>query len=310
MIKFFAVILITNSHMDYLYPEGLSILATGGAIGDAFFFFCSGFTLFLKPMGRFDSWYKKRINRIYPTVFACAILTAFVFGVNNDMRYVLLHGGGWFVSCIMIYYIILYVINKKMSEHLNLAFCISGIIVLVSYILWEKPPYFSLYGHTYFKWILFFLVMLQGAIIGKKYYRMNTKKAIVLLFVSILLYYAVIIISQRCEMIKDISIMSIIPLLSIMLCTYKICNSNKVKLLLNNKYINRIIMFVGGLCLEIYLIQIPLLKLELGLPFPVNYFVMFILIISSAYILRCCARIFSQTFNKDNYNWFEVFKAI
>lgn len=36
ILKFFAVILITNSHMDLLYGRW-SILATGGAIGDALF---------------------------------------------------------------------------------------------------------------------------------------------------------------------------------------------------------------------------------------------------------------------------------
>lgn len=59
LLKFLAVLLITNSHFDKLYPESISFLGTGGAIGDALFFFCSGFTLFLKPMGQFDNWYKK-----------------------------------------------------------------------------------------------------------------------------------------------------------------------------------------------------------------------------------------------------------
>lgn len=67
ILKCFAAIVITNSHMDILYPK-FGALATGGAIGDALFFFCSGFTLFLGRMGRFDNWYKRRINRIYPTV--------------------------------------------------------------------------------------------------------------------------------------------------------------------------------------------------------------------------------------------------
>ena len=39
ILKFFAVILITNSHMAHLYVK-FSALATGGAIGDVFFFFC------------------------------------------------------------------------------------------------------------------------------------------------------------------------------------------------------------------------------------------------------------------------------
>lgn len=46
ILKFFAALLITNSHMELLYGK-YSILATGGAIGDVLFFFCSGFTLFL-----------------------------------------------------------------------------------------------------------------------------------------------------------------------------------------------------------------------------------------------------------------------
>ena len=79
--------------MELLYGK-YSVLATGGAIGDVLFFFCSGFTLFLGKKGRFDNWYKRRINRIYPTVFAWAIMGAFIFGYHYDMEYTIIHGGG------------------------------------------------------------------------------------------------------------------------------------------------------------------------------------------------------------------------
>ena len=46
ILKFFAVFLVMNSHMEICYPK-FQFLATGGAIGDALFFFASGFTLFL-----------------------------------------------------------------------------------------------------------------------------------------------------------------------------------------------------------------------------------------------------------------------
>lgn len=69
ILKFLAVLFITNSHMDLLYGE-YSYLATGGAIGDALFFFISGFTIFLgREYKDFSNYYKRRINRIYPTVF-------------------------------------------------------------------------------------------------------------------------------------------------------------------------------------------------------------------------------------------------
>lgn len=46
ILKVFAVFLVMNSHMELCYGE-YGFLATGGAIGDALFFFCSGFTLLM-----------------------------------------------------------------------------------------------------------------------------------------------------------------------------------------------------------------------------------------------------------------------
>jgi len=46
ILKVIAVLLIINSHADDMYPH-MKVLATGGAIGDCLFLFCSGFTLFM-----------------------------------------------------------------------------------------------------------------------------------------------------------------------------------------------------------------------------------------------------------------------
>ena len=81
IVKFLAVFLIINSHADIMYAKFPS-LATGGAIGDALFLFCSGYTLFWKEPKRFDNWYKKRISRIYPSVFAC-ISISLLFGYQQ-----------------------------------------------------------------------------------------------------------------------------------------------------------------------------------------------------------------------------------
>ena len=50
VLKFLAAFMITNCHLGSMYGK-YAILATGGWIGDSLFFFCSGFALFLKPMG-------------------------------------------------------------------------------------------------------------------------------------------------------------------------------------------------------------------------------------------------------------------
>jgi hypothetical protein len=63
ILKFFAVFIIMNSHMDGLYTH-YKFLATGGAIGDVLFLFLSGYTLFLGRRQNFSDYYKRRISRI------------------------------------------------------------------------------------------------------------------------------------------------------------------------------------------------------------------------------------------------------
>lgn len=44
--------------------------------------------------------------------------------------------------------------------------------------------------------------------------------------------------------------------------------------------------------------------------FPINLILMFVIIVIAAYILRCGARIFTQTFKDGEYDWKAVFKIV
>ena len=166
ILKFFAVLLITNSHMEKVYAD-YGALSTGGAIGDALFFFCSGFTLFLGRIGRFDAWYKRRIRRIYPSVFGFALVTSICFASTSNMLHVILSGGGQFVSCIMLSYIVLYMVRKLFSCHLNAVFMAVGLFIVLWYIfLFEHKEMVWMYKGSTIKWFCYFLSMLLGAIIG------------------------------------------------------------------------------------------------------------------------------------------------
>lgn len=78
----------------------------------------------------------------------------------------------------------------------------------------------------------------------------------------------------------------------------------------SNSIIGWIIKFIGGLCLEIYLVQNALLTDKLNYIFPINIIIMFIIIFAVAYLLRCGARIFSQTFRDKEYDWKAIFRLI
>lgn len=311
ILKFFAALLITNSHMELLYGK-YSVLATGGAIGDVLFFFCSGFTLFLGRMGRFDNWYKRRINRIYPTVFAWAILGAFFFNQHFSMDYTIIHGGGWFVTCIMIYYVILYFIQRFMLHHLKWAFGIVVLICIVWYCIMNRPANYNMYGFTYFKWGHYFLFMLLGAMMGisQKQWHFNLKTDLIKLIGSIFIYYAILFAGRKYVLFFELQIISLIPLLFTTYYFYKVCSCDLLKKWYSTKYLGGIIKFVGGLCLEIYLVQTTLFTDKMNDIFPLNIFIMFLIIIFAAYILRCGARIFSQTFKDGEYDWKTVFKLI
>ena len=71
LLKALASILITNSHLGNMYPS--EFMALGGSFGNGLFFCISGFLL-VNIKTDFASWYWGKIKRIYPTVFAGAVI--------------------------------------------------------------------------------------------------------------------------------------------------------------------------------------------------------------------------------------------
>ena len=143
-MKVVGVFCVLNSHLDFFYGD-YKFLATGGTIGNALFFFCSGYTLFLKKQVRtfldFPNWYKRRFNRIYPSVFAIAIISCLLLGYGPNFLHLIIFGGGWFVPCIMVYYIISYVLVTAYGNRMNL-FLLSIFLVIFTtfciYMYYEK----------------------------------------------------------------------------------------------------------------------------------------------------------------------------
>ena len=170
IVKFVAVLLIINSHADMMYPK-LQILATGGAIGDCLFLFCSGFTLFWGGRKSFDNYYKRRISRIYPSVFA-AVVFMHLLNWSPQINYTQLLGGE-FIIAIMVYYVLLYYIKEYTRERIPLLLIGVGIISLLVYVLWFPYKYEvsskGIYGiTTQYRWIPYFAAMLIGAYVGMK----------------------------------------------------------------------------------------------------------------------------------------------
>lgn len=309
ILKCFAALLITNSHMGILYGK-YNFLATGGCIGDALFFFCSGFTLFLKPMNgikEFPNWYKRRINRLFPPLIAVAFLGALFFNDHYDVIHIV-WPNYWFVRCIMLYYVVLFFIGSYLKNQIMPISILVALGTAVWFFFVYQTPDFSIYGGHYIRWLLFFVFMLFGAKLGTMTDRINSKPILdfLLLVLSIGVFYVLFIAGTRFDSLAVLQYFSFIPLLSGMYYFYKVGNNNFCKKMYNNKVGNILIRFIGSLCFEIYLVQFYLFTDKMNHIFPINIFIMFLIIFVVAYLTRCLARFISQTFKDTPYNFREI----
>lgn len=311
VVKFIAVLLIINSHADMMYPK-FSILATGGAIGDCLFLFCSGFTLFWGGQKSFANYYKSRIKRIYPSVFAATLFSHLIS--STPQFQILDFSGGEFVMAIMIYYIILYYIRKFAINRIPLLLLLVAIVSLVVYIVWFPYKYETsskgLYGiSTYFRWIPYFAAMLLGAFIGlkRKDMKYNGFRDFVILFLCIGIFYTIQFTSKIYRPIAPLQIVTLLPLMGVTVYLYKCCNCGWIKRLYDRKWGNICIMIVGGLCLESYLIQGALFTDKMNSIWPLNLIAIVLIILLCSYFVRCVARLFAQTFRTEDYEWKKIF---
>ena len=312
VLKLLAIILITNSHMKPLYGS-YGALATGGVIGDALFFFCSGFTLFLKPFNDgvkgFPDWYKRRINRIYPTVFAVAILFCTFWGVHKDINQIILFGGRWFVTLIMVYYVFIYFIGVFLRDKLNWVLAMASLVLVAWYYIMDFSFPFSLYADNGFKnkWFLFFIFMLFGTRVGmmSSHEKQLTHqwRNLLLAIVGSVAFYVMYGATIKYEQLGFLHVFTFLPMLMALYFIYLWADGPFMHSVYHTKWGNLIIRFVGGLCLEIYLIQNRIMTDALNHLFPLNLLIVFVMIVIAAYLLRCFSRFISQTFKEAPYDW-------
>ncbi len=312
VLKFLAVLLITNSHMDVLYGK-YAFMATGGTIGDVLFFFCSGFTLYMKPMVSardFPNWYKRRINRIYPTVFAVAIIFCTFFGVHSDINHIILHGGKWFITCIMIYYVFIYFIGLYLRDKI---FGVLGIVALASCVWFfsvDRVFPYNMYESGYLKWLLYFNFMLLGAKLGGGRVPDNSSswKNLFLAIAAIVLFYVFYLVGMKVEKLEWLEVLNFIPLLFAVCYLYQWSNGSMARALCRNRAVYSVVRFVGGLCLEVYLVQDVFFTDRFNHLFPLNILFIFCIILVAAYLTRCLARLISQTFKESPYDWRQMIR--
>lgn len=264
---------------------------------------------------RFDNWYKRRFNRIYPSVIVCSVVGA-LLTYKNELSLITL-AGGEFVIAIMAYYVLLYFIKQYAMKYVPLILIGIAIVTLIVYILWFPYKYEvsskGIYGiTTLFRWLPYSAFMLFGAWMGvkRKELRFNAKYDFILMIFCFILFYGVQLAAKKYSTVAPYQIFTLLPLLGIVFYFWKWCNANFWRKMYLKKYGHLIIMTISGLCLESYLIQYSVFTTKMNGIFPLNLPIMVIVVLIVSYVCRCLARVFSQTFGVGEYNWRKVFALV
>ena len=302
LLKFIAAFLITYSHMGILFPKYGS-LVTGGAIGDGLFFFCSGFTLFMGRQDGFPNWYKRRINRIYPTIIMWALVSAVIFNWNWQITDLITTPKYWFIPCIMAYYVIFYLIRTYLLKYLNQVFGIALLLVAITSFWVLDFNHSEMYAAVPFMRIYYFLFMMLGAMVAiRKYKVVSPLKSGGYALVSLITYYVLMGIYKIDPFFCKFQLISLIPLLSSIYWIYRFCDTPQIYKILEYKSGGKFIYFISTLTLEIYMVQYAIFTDKLNNIFPLNIIIIYIIIFIAAYLLKCTAHLFSQIFSNEPFN--------
>lgn len=303
IFKCIAALLITNSHMDKLYP--IAALATGGSIGNAIFFAVSGYCFSVKEQN-FLRFFTKKIARLYPSIIIAATVLYFTAFSNNKpnnlFSYFIFPTRFWFAEAILIFYVIMYFLVKtKIIEKPHVIFSVLILVYFVIYILFVDKTKFSVESMTefkYFKHISYFMVMLGGYYIKQnsdKIKALVEGKRVITLGISSALFVGFYVFKLALDAFPSLySIQFIMQYINLALALSLICTGLSWENTLKRipSWLFAPINHIATITLEIYLMQSFAFEF-IGLPsqFPLNIIVALIVLIIVATILHYTSKV-------------------
>lgn len=301
LLKFIAIILITNSHFKSIYEGGLSNIGFGGAMGCAIFFFCSGFTLFGCESRPFVEWFVRRIIRIYPAYYL--ILVA--YWIMKDQlphleQFLFPNCAYWFLQAIIIFYVLYYLVMKFIKKHFHKVIFLLFLTVFFIYSLTKHVKWDIDYAlnDSYIHWVYYFAIMLIGGwmreIVSFPIPLMSKIDANILVPFSSFIF--IIAYSLKYIVERNLSLLHIQLLFPFLLVLIVISLSEGLKRVYANKSL--IIEFFSSTTLEIYLVQFLCIEIAEEYSFPLRLLICVTLIFITAYCLKITSNWLSNYLEK------------
>lgn len=305
-LRAFAIILITNSHLDSYYP--IPYIGTGGAIGNSIFFCLSAFGIYLSQQKKhqpFSEWLSGRISRIYPSMWIVLLFLTipimFALGQVNDESIMLFIGKFfnppyWFIRALLVYYILsFFLLGDEQKTKLFSIFGLLGVLYFVIYLICVDLSKWTVEDSS-IKLIHYFMIFLFGIYLATK------NRAIVYSGIHnyfVLLFLVAVVYGHKFLMTKglytEFQFIQQAAMYPIVFYLLKISRSSLVLSMVNkSNFISTTIQFLSNHTLELYIIQTTIIWVILNLkfPFPLNMIVfLFLTCIFSALVNKLASTI-------------------
>lgn len=305
-LKVLAAIFITNSHFIPLYKDISPSLATFGVHGNALFFFVSGFVLmmgFEKKQDLFVNWYKKRIQRLWPSVFLWSIIAAIIWKDPITWKNLLIANNYWFLQCIAIYYILFYIFGNLNISIIRGKICVQKILFMFSiaasllYFYFMPKATGSIF-HTNLHFVCHFSIMIMGGMTYLYKDKIKIKslwKDCLWAIFWFVLYFIILYVGKGKQDYKYyVQIVGLLPLHLFIFYAYKTASYHWCTTLFQSSRWKRILTTIASLTLEIYIVQFHIITDKFNRLFPLNTVIVFIFICITVYCLRVMTSLFLQ----------------
>lgn len=305
IVRAVAILLVTNSHFDQLYPDPR--LGTGGALGNALFFALSGYGLTCSArihLPAFFNWLKHRLLRIYLSVWIVALITLTWLGAwqrltwESGVAEFLWPTRHWFVSAIVLFYIAFFPFLRSLSGR---PFMVGAGLLCIPYLagyFWFLDlGTWSLEG-GYFKWIFYAQVMLLGGWLAHREDLLGGRAqardaaGLAVLFIG---YFAAKLALQASGQ-WDLQFVVHAITLPLLFYSLRVASSQRAQAWILSSRTGKLATLVAGMAFEIYLTQ-HLFHQSLGLqslPFPIGAALALAGTAALAYLVRVVADILRQ----------------
>lgn len=247
----------------------------------------------------FVNWYKRRINRIYPSLIAVAIIGASVFSADDSFVDVFLAKKYWFIQCIFILYPLLFLVKKYVNKREVLFVALTILVMGIFPVTYDGD---LLYADGYYRWAVYLLFMLLGAIMGKERDRIkqiNVWTALLLTVACVIVWYGLVFVLCK----SWLHVFTILPLMGVAVFVYSIGRSKPFMALLNSKVAGPVLISVGALCLESYLIQKYIITDSWNAIFPFNIPLIMICVLVASYFAKILSNLIIQVFDSRPIDW-------